>query len=526
LSQKKALLVIDNVETFPEVERDRLYQFLDRLPASCKAMVTSRRRANIFAQVIRLDKISAEESTQLLNELTKNLPRLQSTSPKERTDLYEAAGGNPLLLTWLAGQLGRPRSECRDVPTAIAFLKAAPANNDPLEYIFGDLVEAFTENEMGALAALTLFTQPAKTKWVAETADLTEPAAQAALEDLTDCALVVADENFAKFFLPRLAAEFLRRRKPQVIARAGENLTDQVFALVQENGYKEFERFPNRESEWERVAAALPLFVQGENRRLQTLCNALIDFMEFTGRWDEWLDLGQQTEAKAVAAQDFDRAGWRAYQTGWVYSLRGQSAEVLNCADRATAHWERAKAGVRERATVISLRGVGHKLAKDYAAAITAYRETLALWRTLTPESKDVAIALNEIADTERLSDDYDAAERDYAEAVRIAKKVSDSEGVVIYTGNLAGLALDRQQWAKAEGLAREALTLAKKVGRLELIAKDCAYLAKALARQDQPAAGLSYAQRAVEIYTRLRVPELEDAQEILAECEAGAARA
>ena len=41
----------------------------------------------------------------------------------------------------------------------------------------------------------------------------------------------------------------------------------------------------------------------------------------------------------------------------------------------------------------IHLRGIGHRLAKDYEAAIAAYQEALALWRTLDPESADVAIA-------------------------------------------------------------------------------------------------------------------------------------
>jgi hypothetical protein len=40
-------------------------------------------------------------------------------------------------------------------------------------------------------------------------------------------------------------------------------------------------------------------------------------------------------------------------------------------------------------------------------------------------------------------------------------------------TGNLAALALDREQWAEAESLAREALALAEKVGRQELIASE-----------------------------------------------------
>jgi hypothetical protein len=94
-------------------------------------------------------------------------------------------------------------------------------------------------------------------------------------------------------------------------------------------------------------------------------------------------------------------------------------------------------------------------------------------------------------------------------------------------TGNLALLALAREQWAEAESLAREALTLDEKVGRLELIAGDCHRLAKALLKQigksdwqSDLQEALSMSRRAVEIYTRLRSPSLQSAQETLAEIE------
>jgi tetratricopeptide (TPR) repeat protein len=203
-----------------------------------------------------------------------------------------------------------------------------------------------------------------------------------------------------------------------------------------------------------------------------------------------------------------------------VYRLRGQSAEVLACADRAAEHWRAAKASARERAYAIYLRGLGHRFAKDYPAAIAAYQEAVNLWCTLSVESVDVAIGLNALAKVERLSGDYAAAERDYLEALRIDKKVNFREGLASHTSNLAELALDREQWAEAEQLVREAMPLSEGVGRLELIARDCRRLAKALARQSRKTEGLPYAQRAVAIYTKLRHWDLAEAQAVLKECE------
>jgi tetratricopeptide (TPR) repeat protein len=309
-----------------------------------------------------------------------------------------------------------------------------------------------------------------------------------------------------------------------VAATAGR-LADRVYALALENGYQKYERFPALEAEWPRIAAALPLFLAGPNERLQRLCDALRIFLNFSGRWDEWLALNEQAEAKAAAAQDWDNAGWRAYDAGWTCRLRGQAAETLRWAGRAAAHWEAARAGARERAAAIGLRGVGHQLARDYPAAIAAYGEALALRRALDPESVDVAAGLNDLAEAERLTGNYAAAARDYREALRIAQKIGAHSGVAVYTGNLAELALDQEEWPEAERLAREALALAEKLGRVDLVGFDYFLVAKALLRRGQPAEALPFARRAVEIMARLRDTDLDAAQAVLAECEAAGAR-
>jgi tetratricopeptide (TPR) repeat protein len=288
---------------------------------------------------------------------------------------------------------------------------------------------------------------------------------------------------------------------------------------MQYGGDTNYEGFRTLDAEWELIAAALPRLLTGDNARLQTVCGTLFQFLNFTGRWDDLLWLSEQAEARALAAGDKENAGWRAYQAGWVYYLRSQADQVLACAARAAEHWQNSTP--RNKAYAIRLRGLGYRLKKDYPAAIAAYREALDIYRALSPESDDVAIVLNDLANVERASKDYAAAERDYREALRIAKKVNYQEGVAIYTGNLALLALDREQWAEAESLAREALALAEQVGRQELIAADCSYIAKALLRQNKalPEAR-TFARRAVEIYTRLRHPDLQFAQETLAEIE------
>ncbi len=517
LRDAHVLLVLDNLENLPEGDRDQLFAFLNRLPSGCSAIVTSRRRADASAVAVRLDKLDWPAARELITEMANNNDRLRLAGETERRGLYDETGGNPLLIRWVAGQLGLGR--CRTIGAALDFLRSAPAANNPLEFIFGDLLDTFTANETKVLAALTHFSTAMEVKFIAELASLNEAAAQGALSDLSSRALVLPDLEEHRFALVPMVADFLRRKRPEVVAETGNRLEQRAYALIVENGYQQHDRFPVLDANWPTLAPALPVFLTGPNERLQTVCDALTGFLEFTGRWDEWLSLNQQAEAKAVVAGDHEHAGWQAYRAGWVYYLRQQADAVLACADRAAAHWQTAQSGAHERATAIQLRGHAHKLKADYPSAIANYRESLDLFRSLSTESKNVAIVLNDLAEAEKLSGDLAAAERDYREALRMARAARYAEGVADFTGNLAGLALDHKDWPGAETLAREALTLSENLGRQELIAADCRHIAQSLVRQGKAAEALSYARRAVEIYTRLGSAGIESARATLREC-------
>lgn len=529
LVNKKALIIFDNLETLPEEERTRLFQFLSHLPDGNKAIVTSRRRNEGEAHTIRLDHLSRTESLALIEELGKKYPRLQRATLKERDELYEITQGNPLFMRWIAGQLGREGSQCRTIAEACAFIEKAPKGNDPLEYIFGDLLATFTESETKVLAALTYFTQPAKLKWLAHMTNLPERAAETALDDLTDRSILVSGLQAQTYYLPPLAATFIRTRRPEAVIETGDVLTNRATAFVYEyGGDTNYEGFKTLDAEWDLISAALPRLLTGDNDRLQAVCNLLCRFLEFTGRWDDQIWLQEQAETRAIIANDKKNAGWRVWWVGYTYYLRNnQPDQVLACAHRASEHWQDST--MRNRALAIRLRGLGHLLKEDYPAAIAAFRKTLEIDRAISPNSIDVAGDLNDLASAERANKDYDAAEHDYHQALMIVKINKNDEFIAALAGNLAELALDRAALAEnksallreAEELAREALPLAEKVGKHESIALQCYHIAKALLKQNRDLdEAISLARRAVEIMTKLHYSALPEARETLAEIE------
>jgi hypothetical protein len=226
-----------------------------------------------------------------LAKLAETNPALARTSYADRQALYEATGGHPRLLRWTAGQIGR--GSCLTSADAIAYLRSCPKGNDPLEFIFGDLIEGFGDDETHVLSALTYFTPPAKVENIAEVAGCSAQDADRALHSLVNRSLVVPSEELKTFTLVPLVADFLRKKKPEVVATTGDHLEERAYALVKENGYEQHDRYPVLDTAWPIVAAAMPRFLAGPNDRLQTMCDALSNFLEFSGRRDERLALAK-----------------------------------------------------------------------------------------------------------------------------------------------------------------------------------------------------------------------------------------
>jgi len=269
LDSTRTLLILDNLESLTKSDRDQLFTFVKRLPQGCKAILTSRRRIGSSADVLVLQDLDEEAALQTLADLAKHNPLLAKTSESERRSLHAQTGGNPLLLRWTAGQLGR--GSCRTITDALAFLRRCPPGNDPLEFVFGDLAKEFTVEETQVLVALTYFMLPTKVEHIATVANLSEQATETALRTLANRSLVVPDQEEKAFILVPMVADFLRRKRPDVVADTGNRLEQRAFALIIENGYEKHDRFGILDAAWATIAPALPLFISGSNETLHGL---------------------------------------------------------------------------------------------------------------------------------------------------------------------------------------------------------------------------------------------------------------
>jgi tetratricopeptide (TPR) repeat protein len=470
------------------------------------------------SECLSLEVLDQKAAFETIDDLAKHSPLLARSSEAQRADLYAKTGGNPLLLRWTAGQLGR--GSCRTLADALSFLASCPPGNDPLEFIFGAHAKEFTETETKILCTLTHFGLPAQLKHLADITGLRQEAVAVALRILANQPFVVPDQEEKAYALVPMVAEFLRKRSPEVVAETGTQIQKGAYVLIMENGGIRYDRFPAIDAAWPAVDAALPLFVAGPNADLQAVCGAIYAFLNFKGRWDELRSLNHEAEAKALAVADKHHAGWRAYHAGLGHHRRGESDLLRGCCARSDEHWRDASPMSSGPGLAAHLRGQSCRLEGDFPAAIASYHAALDHARSISSESRDVAIFLADLADAELSSGDREAAERDLREGLRIANAVGEDQVRAGCMIRLARLALEQGDRDSAETQAREALGVSELIDRREFIADASHCLADALLAAELTSEALPYARSAVDIYSQLHSPKTERACQTMRKCE------
>lgn len=543
LATKKTLIVLDNLETLDPDDRNHIYQFLAHLPQGNKEIVTCRLRDETDARTIRLDELSKTEAEKLISELAKRNPRLQDISDKEKGELYQVANGNPLMIRWIVGQVGRDGSSIKTVSEAIYFIRQAPDGNDPLEYVFGDLLASSNLSEKNVLALMTYLNHAPKAEWISKITGHKEYEIELIWNNLVSRSILSLNKSNKEYFLPDLTKQFIQKKLHNEINVIEEKLAKYAFRMALEfGGLKNHNGLIKLEESWPVISKSFPYFLKHDDNDLQILCDALDMFLKYSGLRDEWLWLNQQAEVTAQGNYDFDSAGDRAYKVGLIYSYLEMPNEVLQYATRTEKYWQEIKTtklSLKGKTLVSHLRGISYKLSGNYPKAAEFISEALGSWnKTDTDGMKIRAVLLNTLGEIQvkegelgNAKEKFGDAEKNFEEAILIASQSEQKEEIAIYKGNLADLTLKKgnlvdsnlkpEHWQKAITLANDALKLGEELGYQEEIARENLHLAIAyLNLGDGKPRGLSTSKKAVEIYKRLRHKALPGAEAILMEWE------
>ena len=133
---------------------------------------------------LKLQQLDQTAALQTLADIARGNPALAAAPEPGRLRLITETGGNTLLLTWTAWQVGS--GYCTTIADALAHLRSCPQGNDPLQFIFSDLLARFTPEEERIVATLSYPTEPIPVTAIAEISGVDEPTTRRALKLLTN----------------------------------------------------------------------------------------------------------------------------------------------------------------------------------------------------------------------------------------------------------------------------------------------------------------------------------------------------
>ncbi|MDF5724435.1 MAG: NB-ARC domain-containing protein [Rhizonema sp. PD37] len=191
LRGRTTLLIWDNLETLTDKERYRIAVFLEDLPRNNKAIVTSRVHVS-DAVPFFLNQLSKESIFTLMDELGREHRPLETilrqADHSARLELYNATGGNPLILNWTLRSLVVNRGY--SLEDSLKRLKDPSVARDVYTFLFSELVSVLTEEQKVILSALAAFESSANLKQLIEITDLSEELIRENLNKLRTLALL------------------------------------------------------------------------------------------------------------------------------------------------------------------------------------------------------------------------------------------------------------------------------------------------------------------------------------------------
>ncbi len=488
LAGRSVLLIWDNLETLIAEERQLISEFLNLLPGANKAIVTSRKRTGDSAMTIRLDRMSEIEARDLINDLATRNPRLRSeirAAPQLIREIYAAAGGSPLVISWT---LGRVDQLGLSLPQALAHLRDGERSADLYRFLFEGLAQELSADDSRTLVTLATFYAPASRAALCDVTGLTERTCGFALERLISRSLVNDLEN-ETYALHPITRSYVRatleqpadasgnvRLDPAALRRALRYWVD----FAKQYGAKNHETYDRLEATWISLETAArdlhALALDGAALRdreaaamLNELVRALRDFTNTRGLWDERIDLNGLAYAAMICIQNWRAAGWRAYDQAFTYHHRGETEQGAYWANAAEQAWIRG-GDESDQAEAKRLLGMIAQQCGELERAQSLYSVALQMYRRLRERTNEATV-LSDLAGIAHLQSDYPQAEQYYRQALAICEGIGDVSSISLIYANLGNSLFKQGKLVSSRQAYERGLELARQVRRDEVIA-------------------------------------------------------
>ncbi|HYF63195.1 MAG TPA: tetratricopeptide repeat protein [Herpetosiphonaceae bacterium] len=520
LAGRRVLLIWDNLETLIAEERNLIADFLNRLPAPSKAILTSRKRTGESAMTIRLDKMDESEARELIKDLARRNPRLRAelaqSGPLLR-DIYVASGGNPLAISWT---LGLVDAAGLSLAQALERLRDGQRSSDLYSFLFGALADELRPDDKQALVMLSTFYAPASLAAICDVSGLGQRQAEIALERLVQRSLVSDLEN-GHYALHPLTRTYVRatleqptpiggdpRLDPAALRRALRYWVD--FAQKYGESYETYDRI---EAVWTTIEKAANdlhrMALDGEilldaeaAAMMNELVNSLQIFTNIRGLWEERIHLNTQAYQAMHVMNDWSNAGWRAHDIAFTRYNRGETDQATLWANVAEQAWNHGGTQ-HDQADGKRLQGLTAEQRGDLDHAAHLYRDALSTYRRLGARLNQ-AVVLNDLAGIARIRNQYAEAEKYYQQSIDIYEDMGDISNLSVEYSNLGICSLDQDKLITARQSFEHGLKLARQVRHDETTARSLYGLALIDEQEGQLNRALDQAEEALKIRERL----------------------
>jgi tetratricopeptide (TPR) repeat protein len=184
---ERCLLFIDNLET---VDDSRILNFIETLPKPVKALITSR-RARVRHSVYPVDVgvFQQNEAIQFLRIQSERRGKdfLLDLPSNRKGAIVAACSFLPLVIEWFVGQV-------KSIDDSLRFESALSGSTktgeELLEFCFRRIHDSLSPSAKRILKVMSIFDKPEGLEPIASGAQLPLQAADDALEELRDCALI------------------------------------------------------------------------------------------------------------------------------------------------------------------------------------------------------------------------------------------------------------------------------------------------------------------------------------------------
>jgi len=294
LSKQKTLLIVDNMETMSLEAQDEVLGFLCDLPASVKAVITTRKRRLIYAP-IRLDSLPEADSYKLIEQQATE--KGVTLSSEESQALYERFGGVPVALIYAIGQLASGYSPERVLD------RSTPLPDDIANFCFERSVREFRGQPVHKLLMSMAIFRDAPVKdvliEVAQLKAVHQSAVDDSLAQLYQLSLVRPKSGrYEMLSLTREYAKVELVNAPDFEKKARESWIEWYLDFAKKYGQKDrgdwYIQYDRLQEEWGNILAVL--YWCAERQRyadIKNLWQYLNDYAHFYGYWEErnfWLD--------------------------------------------------------------------------------------------------------------------------------------------------------------------------------------------------------------------------------------------